>query len=245
MRFELRWERIESESVGLCIAQGTARDMRINAFHNAMRVLQPGRRLVVVVHPFDDVSDNSSAACVSCANLAGFTTRHHIIWRNPTAGERWLIGKSFPHGPSVVVNQNFADIWVFQKPEPPRTNHHAKYVALREDLLVYDVMDNEFRERFAKNAIWECADLREGDDGYPDVPLEILYPLIRMWSRPGETVLDLGTATGQVALAAMQWKRDPLVLTGELGKGQRVMRRLEADWTRQLNQNLLGNARSS
>lgn len=224
-------EAVPEESVGLAISQPGRTDLTLALFQAVRARLQPGRRFVVVTQDSFDSRDGEAqgfqagVAAVSLARAVNFAVRHHIIWCYD-GGESWLAGKGFPHGPAVNVNQNFSDIWVFQKPDT-WTSHKSRYAALPEELLQYDVMDRAFFEAVVRRAVWFEQPLHAGDAGYPEAPLTLLSPLVRMWSRPGDTVLDVCPHTGQIGVASLQWKRNPILVAKNAPHADVLRLRLE------------------
>lgn len=225
------YKDLEAESIGLCVSDISDKEFTRGEFEAVYRLLKPGRRFVVVCH---DGLENSagldylppSSRAVSLAVLEGFRVRHHLVWNDPTAGERWLAGKTFPRGPSVVPNHTISDIWVFQKPDT-WTSHSARYEPLPETELPYDVMDRRFFETYVKQGVWDMNGTRSKDEGYPDAPVSLFEPFVRMWSRPREKVLDVLPENGNVLVAAVKWRREPVWIESDPVREMALQMRVE------------------
>jgi len=172
------------------------------------RTLKPGRRLCWNICDYSVKEDNGtfaatiSADSVKAAERAGLRLRHWIIWEYPGAvAIRHPIG-SFPNGPSVVINHTIEFVIVFQK---PLQKYHS-YGKLPPELEPYNKMGKDFFIRFVANQIWRI--WRESNAVHPAVfPEELVEPMIRMWSRPSELVLDPFMGSGTTAVSAMLWRR--------------------------------------
>lgn len=196
---------ISDNSIGLVVIEMTD-TVGYEQFREYARILETGRRLVVLCEDSFDgrnaeiEGDFRSARAVGAAKLAEFRVRQHLIWNNPKAGESWLAGKGFPHGPAVVVNQTFRDIWVFQKTDT-WVSHLARYAPLEERLEAFDVMDRKFFLRWMKNPLWEGS------------AAEVYTAMVRMWSRPGDVCLGQEIEFGR---AVETWHRQArLVASGQ------------------------------
>jgi DNA modification methylase len=172
------------------------------------RTLKPGRRLCWNICDYAIKEDNGtfavpiSADSVKAAERAGLKLKHWILWEDPAAlARRHPIG-SFPNGPSVVLHHTVEFVIVFQKPLQ-KYHSHGK---LPPELEPYDKMGKDFFIRFVANQIWRIR--RESNAVHPAVfPEELVEPMIRMWSRPGELVLDPFMGSGTTAVSAMLWRR--------------------------------------
>ena len=236
------WQEIEDATIDLCVTEFVSAP-NAEDFVQVTRVLKSGRRLVCLV------KDNLNAAAAKTlfysqqvlrfAELAGLGVRHHIIWHDPTHAAKWLAGKGFPHGPSVVVNHNISDIWVFQKRDT-WTSHLARYTQLPESELPYDIMDRDFFDKYVRTSVWTRAGTMAKDEGYPSAPIELFASLIRMWSRPLETVLDIQPHTGNVGIAALRWHRKPLLMTQDEIETESLAARLESERMNLARKTILG-----
>jgi modification methylase len=134
-----------------------------------------------------------------CAE-AGFDCMGSIIWRKKTtlntSGGAVVMG-SYPYPPNGVVEIDFEYILLFRKPGTPRrpAPRHKAGSALTRD---------EWKSWFSGH--WEIAGARKRGHDAP-FPEEIPRRLIRMFSFPGDTVLDPFLGTGTTAKAALELGR--------------------------------------
>lgn len=178
------------------------------------RVLKPGRRLawqVSNIFEKDVFILPIPSDSMVLARKIGFIVRQELFWDDPAAGNNWLVG-SFPHGPSVLLQQSVEHLLVLQK--PGHNSRQTKYDKLPEELLPYDFMDtNFFRDTVSKN-VWRISPViklnNKGENllGHSaPFPEELVEPCIRMWSRPGEIVLDPFMGSGTTGRVALKWRR--------------------------------------
>jgi DNA modification methylase len=137
-----------------------------------------------------------------CAE-AGLDCMGSIIWRKKTtmntSGGAVIMG-SYPYPPNGVVEIDFEYILLFRKPgaarrPPPEVKAGS---ALTRD---------EWKSWFSGH--WEVAGARKKGHDAP-FPEEIPRRLIRMFSFPGDTVLDPFLGTGTTAKAALALGRSAL-----------------------------------
>jgi DNA modification methylase len=135
---------------------------------------------------------------VICQCMAlGFDYLGAIIWRKKTTmrttGGATIMG-SYPHPPNGIVEIDFEYILLFKKPGPARKLSRAQKDAAA-------MSRDEWKLWFSGH--WDIAGARKKGHEAP-FPDEVPRRLIRMFSFPGDTVLDpfLGTGTtARVALA--------------------------------------------
>jgi DNA modification methylase len=134
-----------------------------------------------------------------CSSL-GYDFMGSIIWRKKTtmntSGGAVVMG-SYPYPPNGIVEIDFEYILLFKKPGTPRTVPAAqkKKAALTRD---------EWKGWFSGH--WEIVGARKKGHEAP-FPEEIPSRLIRMFSFPGDTVLDPFLGTGTTAKAAVEHGR--------------------------------------
>ena len=134
-----------------------------------------------------------------CAEL-GFDCMGSIIWRKKTtlntSGGAVIMG-SYPYPPNGVVEIDFEHILLFRKPgAPPRPSPEVRAAsALTRD---------EWKGWFSGH--WEVGGARKKGHDAP-FPEEIPRRLIRMFSFPGDLVLDPFLGTGTTARAALSLGR--------------------------------------
>jgi DNA modification methylase len=153
------------------------------------RVLRAGRFLCWVIGTH--VSDGE----------VGFSLRKEIVWTKPKGTQGlWQRGttqflKSKPYPGQANINIQHEFILVFQKPGefPVREEHRLD-------------------EAFIKQTAWSVWELPVSrTKGHPaPFPLELPSRLIRLFSHPGETVLDPFAGTGTALLAARKLARQAL-----------------------------------
>ena len=134
-----------------------------------------------------------------CAE-AGFDCMGSIIWRKKTtlntSGGAVVMG-SYPYPPNGVVEIDFEYILLFRKPGTPRrpAAHARAAAALTRD---------EWKSWFSGH--WEIGGARKKGHDAP-FPEEIPRRLIRMFSFPGDLVLDPFLGTGTTARVALSLGR--------------------------------------
>ena len=169
------------------------------------RVLRAGGRLCVNIGDqfaraslfgrYRVIPRHAEITC-QCAE-AGFDCMGSIIWRKKTtmntSGGAVVMG-SYPYPPNGVVEIDFEYILLFRKPGTPRR-------PAPESKAGSALTRDEWKSWFSGH--WDVAGARKKGHEAP-FPEEIPRRLIRMFSFPGDTVLDpfLGTGTtARVALA--------------------------------------------
>jgi site-specific DNA-methyltransferase (adenine-specific) len=172
------------------------------------RTLKPGRRLCWNIADYAIETDDGtfaapiSACSIKAAEHAGLKLRHWIVWEDPAALARRHPTGTFPHGSSVVLKHSIEFVIVFQKPLQGK----PIYGKLPPELEPYNQMGPEFFRTRVSNQIWSIS--RKSDKTHPAVfPEELVEPLIRMWSRPGDLVCDPFMGSGTTALSALLWRR--------------------------------------
>jgi modification methylase len=135
-----------------------------------------------------------------CA-AAGLDYLGSVIWRKKTtmntSGGAVVMG-SYPYPPNGIVEIDFEFILLFRKPGRPRTVPRA----LKESAAM---SREEWKSWFSGH--WELGGARKNGHEAP-FPDEIPRRLIRMFSFPGDTVLDPFLGTGTTARAAVQLGRN-------------------------------------
>jgi len=164
------------------------------------RVLRAGRFLcwVIGTHVSDGELKHIPAECVRLFGEIGFVLRKEFIWAKPKGTQGlWQRGttqflKSKPYPGQANINIQHEFILVFQKPGdfPIREEHPLGEAFIKETAW----------------SVWELPVSRA--KGHPaPFPLELPSRLIRLFSYPGETVLDPFAGTGTTLLAARQLGR--------------------------------------
>jgi DNA modification methylase len=135
--------------------------------------------------------------CVAC----GFDYMGAIIWRKKTtmntSGGATVMG-SYPHPANGIVEIDFEFILLFRKPGPARKVDKA----LKESAAM---SREEWKCWFSGH--WDVAGARKKGHEAP-FPDEIPRRLIRMFSFPGDLVLDPFLGTGTTARVALELGRD-------------------------------------
>jgi DNA modification methylase len=135
-----------------------------------------------------------------CAE-AGFDCMGSIIWRKKTtmntSGGAVVMG-SYPYPPNGVVEIDFEYILLFRKPGAPR---RPAPEAKAGSALTRD----EWKSWFSGH--WDVAGARKKGHEAP-FPEEIPRRLVRMFSFPGDTVLDPFLGTGTTARVALETGRN-------------------------------------
>jgi modification methylase len=126
-----------------------------------------------------------------------------IIWRKKTtmntSGGATIMG-SYPYPPNGIVEIDFEYILLFRKPGAPRT--------VEKSLKVSAAMTrDEWKSWFSGH--WELGGARKKGHEAP-FPDEIPRRLIRMFSFPGDTVLDPFLGTGTTAAVALDTGRNAI-----------------------------------
>ncbi|MGD0724979.1 MAG: site-specific DNA-methyltransferase [Spirochaetia bacterium] len=137
-----------------------------------------------------------------CAAL-GFDYMGSIIWRKKTtmntSGGATVMG-SYPHPPNGIVEIDFEYILLFKKPGTLKKKEAElkKSAAMSRD---------EWKSWFSGH--WEVGGARKKGHEAP-FPEEIPRRLIRMFSFPGDTVLDPFLGTGTTAAVAKELGRNAI-----------------------------------
>ena len=195
------------------------------AWHECLRVLVPGGRLIVVVgdvclsrrrHGRHVVVPLHAGIQESCRRL-GFDNLAPIIWHkiaNATfemGGGGGFLGK--PYEPNAVIKNDIEFILMQRKPGGYRSPSPAARA-----LSV--ISATEHREWFRQ--IWTVPGASTRDHPAP-FPLKLATRLIRMFSFVGDTVLDPFLGTGTTSVAAARAGRNSVGV--EIDKGYMDMAR--------------------
>ncbi len=179
------------------------------AWAECLRVLREGGRLCV------NVGDQFARArlfgryrviplhaeiIAQCVAL-GFDYLGSIIWRKKTtmntSGGAVVMG-SYPYPPNGIVEIDFEYILLFRRPAKART-------APREIKEAAALSRDEWKSWFSGH--WDVGGARKAGHEAP-FPEEIPRRLIRMFSFPGDTVLDPFLGTGTTAAVAIELGRN-------------------------------------
>jgi DNA modification methylase len=140
------------------------------------------------------------AEIICQCETAGLDYLGSIIWRKKTTmnttGGAVIMG-SYPHPPNGIVEIDFEYILLFRKPGRPRT-------VSRERKEAAAMSRDEWKSWFSGH--WELGGAKKKGHEAP-FPEEIPRRLIRMFSFPGDTVLDPFLGTGTTARVAAQLGR--------------------------------------
>ncbi|MGA2975869.1 MAG: DNA methyltransferase [Spirochaetia bacterium] len=175
--------RVTREAGRLCVNIGD-QFARANLF---------GRYSVIPLH----------AEIISQCVASGFDYLGSIIWRKKTtmntSGGAVVMG-SYPYPPNGIVEIDFEYILLFKKPGKPRKvpPEVKQAAALSRD---------EWKSWFSGH--WDVGGARKKGHEAP-FPIEIPRRLIRMFTFPGDTVLDPFLGTGTTAAAALELGRNAL-----------------------------------
>jgi len=183
------------------------------------RVLQPGRFLcwVIGTHVSDGELKHIPAESIRIFSEIGFVLRKEFIWAKPKGTQGlWQRGttqflKSKPYPGQANINIQHEFILVFQKPgEFPVHEEHR------------------LDEAFIKETAWSVWELPVSKTkGHPaPFPLELPSRLIRLFSYPGELILDPFAGTGTTLLAASKLDRRAVgyeVSEGYCGLARRLL----------------------
>jgi DNA modification methylase len=156
-----------------------------------------------------------------CASL-GFDYMGSIIWRKKTtmntSGGATVMG-SYPHPPNGIVEIDFEYILLFKKPGALKKKEAElkKSAAMSRD---------EWKTWFSGH--WELGGARKKGHEAP-FPEEIPRRLIRMFSFPGDTVLDPFLGTGTTAAVARSLGRNAIGYEINEGFTSLAMKRLRPD----------------
>ena len=164
------------------------------------RVLRPGRFLcwVIGTHVSDGELKHIPAESIRLFSDLGFVLRKEIIWAKPKGTQglwqrgttQFLKRKPYPGQANLNIQHEF--VLVFQKPG---------------DFPVYET--HRLDETFIKETAWSIWELPVSRvKGHPaPFPVELPWRLIRLFSYPGETVLDPFAGAGTTLLAARELGR--------------------------------------
>ncbi len=230
-------QQVQSESIDLAIAMPphykvvkdydqyvTCARLWLQAIH---RALKPGHRLVWIVRNFEadtyrDGLHPFAHDSMWLATNVGFVLRDEIVWHDPADQERFPTG-SWPYGPSACTRHTgLHHLLILQKPAVK--DKYERYSQLRADLKPYNVMDTRFYSERMSRVVWEVHRDRNNDG----VPEALAEPLIRMWSRPGDTVLDPFVRDGAVCATALTWKRHYLGVECDANRAKLAERNVQA-----------------
>jgi DNA modification methylase len=178
-------------------------------WEECFRVLRDGGRLCVnigdqfarasVYGRYRVIPLHAEIVC-QCA-AAGFDYLGSIIWRKKTTmnttGGAVVMG-SYPYPPNGIVEIDFEYILLFRKPGASRKVPKA----LKEGSAM---SRDEWKSWFAGH--WDVGGAKKKGHEAP-FPEEIPWRLIRMFSFPGDTVLDPFLGTGTTAVAAVRLGRN-------------------------------------
>ncbi len=164
------------------------------------RVLRPGRFLcwVIGTHISDGELKHIPAESIRIFAAVGFVLRKEFVWAKPKGTQGlWQRGttqflKDKPYPGQANINIQHESILIFQKP--------GDFPANREHRL---------DEAFIKSVAWSVWELPVSRvKGHPaPFPLELPARLIRLFSNPGDLVLDPFAGTGTTLIAAGQLGR--------------------------------------
>lgn len=172
------------------------------------RVLEPGRRLIV------NIGDQFARAqvygrykviplhaeVIGQAEQLGFDYLGSIIWQKKTtlntSGGAVIMG-SFPHPPNGIVELDYEHILIFKKPGKPR--RIAPEIKAKAALT-----KDEWKTCFAGHWYFGGAKKHDHQAIFPE---ELPRRLIRMFSFPGELVLDPFLGSGTSLKAAQDLDR--------------------------------------
>lgn len=163
----------------------------VNIGDQFARAAHYGRYKVIPLH---------EAVIHSCEEI-GFDYMGAIIWQKNTtmntSGGGSVMG-SFPYPRNGVIKIDYEFILLFKKlGKAPKPSAEQKQNAA--------LTTQEWNEYF--NGHWNFAGERQGDGHIAMFPLELPRRLIRMFSFPGETVLDPFLGSGTTMRAAMELGR--------------------------------------
>jgi site-specific DNA-methyltransferase (adenine-specific) len=166
----------------------------VNIGDQFARAAHYGRYKVIPLH---------EAVIHSCEQI-GFDYMGAIIWQKNTtmntSGGGSVMG-SFPYPRNGVVKIDYEFILLFKKlGKPPKVTPEQKQNAA--------MTTKEWNEYF--NGHWNFAGERQGDGHIAMFPLELPRRLIRMFSFPGETVLDPFLGSGTTMSAAIELARNAI-----------------------------------
>lgn len=162
----------------------------VNIGDQFARATQFGRYKVIPLH----------GEVTAAFERAGLDYMGAIIWRKKTtmrtSGGAVVMG-SYPYPPNGIVEIDYEFILIFKKPGKRRISKELKERAR--------LSKEEWKSLFSGH--WEFPGERKQGHEAP-FPLELPARLIRMFSLPGDTVLDPFLGTGTTALAALSLGRN-------------------------------------
>ena len=137
--------------------------------------------------------------CAAC----GYDYMGSIIWRKKTtmntSGGAVVMG-SYPYPPNGIVEIDFEYILLFRKPGAPRKVEKSRKISAA-------MTRDEWKSWFSGH--WELGGARKKGHEAP-FPDEIPRRLIRMFSFPGDTVLDPFLGSGTTAAVALELGRNAI-----------------------------------
>ncbi|MCC6542795.1 MAG: thermonuclease family protein [Flavobacteriales bacterium] len=167
--------------------------MCVNIGDQFARATYYGRYKIIPIH----------TEIIKFCEMAGFDFMGQIIWQKATtmntSGGASIMG-SFPHPRNGIVKLDFEYILLFKKQgtAPKPTEEQKEGSAMTTE---------EWNTYF--NGHWYFPGAKQ-DKHLAMFPEELPYRLIRMFSFPGETVLDPFMGSGTTALAARKLNRDSI-----------------------------------
>lgn len=167
--------------------------MCVNIGDQFARATYYGRYKIIPIH----------AEIIKFCEMAGFDFMGQIIWQKATtmntSGGASIMG-SFPHPRNGIVKLDFEYILLFKKQgNAPRPTEEQKEGSA--------MTTEEWNTYF--NGHWYFPGARQ-DKHLAMFPEELPHRLIKMFSFPGETVLDPFMGSGTTALAARKLNRDSI-----------------------------------
>jgi DNA modification methylase len=119
---------------------------------------------------------------------AGLYMYDHRIWvKDPAwANSKWTIS-------GLKAVHEYEDLYIFWKP--------GQQVIDRKKLL-----PDEWQEWGARG-VWYLDSVRSNDDHEAKFPLKLAERVVRLYSDPGDTILDPFMGSGTSAMAAVKWER--------------------------------------
>ena len=166
-----------------------------------LRVTKPGGFCAIVVGTVLERRRHFPVPFDLTARLvrAGWEFHQDIVWHKCTAGvKRAGIAVQYPHPGYFYPNIMTEYVLLFRKPGPVIFAGRPEAEKTRAAFPVNRLFVNEIA-----NNVWHIAPIPPGKIDHPcPFPEEIPYRLIRLYSYPGETVLDPFVGSGQVGKVA-------------------------------------------
>lgn len=200
-------------------------------FKECFRLLVPGGRLVCVVgdvclsrreHGRHLVMPLHADICVVCRHI-GFDNLNPIIWHKiANANYEVSNGSKFlgkPYEPNAIIKNDIEFILMQRKPGAYRKPTMEQREASR-------IGKEEFSQWFRQ--IWTVPGASTREHPAP-FPLDLAYPLVRMFSFVGDTVLDPFGGTGTTQLAAISAGRNSVGVEIDSKYAQLALARLRRE----------------